>query len=148
MGDFFAGCFGKRSEVISTAVITEGGDSYNCFWQMPFRKSARVEIVNESEKPLSLLYYNIDWIKKDSLPEDAPYFYAQYTQRYPIAGGEPYTLLETTGKEATTSAPSSPCAPAARCGSARATRWSPSTARRFRRCGELAPRITSFAPGG
>ena len=98
VGDFFAGCFGKRSEVISMAVITEGGDSYNCFWQMPFRKSARIEIVNESEKPISLLYYNIDWIKKDSLPADAPYFYAQYTQAYPTGGGEPYTLLETQGK--------------------------------------------------
>lgn len=98
VGDFFGGCFGKRSEVISTAVITEGGDSYNCFWHMPFRKSARVEIVNESDKPLSLLYYNIDWIKRDSLPEDTPYFYAQYTQSYPLETGKPYTLLETEGK--------------------------------------------------
>lgn len=98
VGDFFGGCFGKRSEVISMAVVTEGGDSYNCFWTMPFRKSARVEIVNESDKPLSLLYYNIDWIKKDELPEDTPYFYAQYTQSYPLETGEPYTLLETHGK--------------------------------------------------
>jgi len=98
VGDFFAGCFGKRSEVISTAVIVEGGDSYNCFWHMPFQKSARVEIVNESEKPLSLLYYNIDWIKRDSLPADTPYFYAQYTQSYPLETGQPYTLLETEGK--------------------------------------------------
>ncbi len=98
LGDFFAGCFGKRSEVVSTAVIVEGGDSYNCFWHMPFRKSCRVEIVNESDKPLSLLYYNIDWIKKDSLPEDTPYFYAQYTQSYPLETGQPYTLLETEGK--------------------------------------------------
>jgi hypothetical protein len=65
---------------------------------MPFHKSARVEIVNESDKPLSLLYYNIDWIKKDSLPADTPYFYAQYTQRYPLDPGKPYTLLETRGK--------------------------------------------------
>lgn len=98
VGDFFGGCFGKRSEVVSTAVIVEGGDSYNCFWHMPFHKSARVEIVNESDKPISLLYYNIDWIKKDSLPEDTPYFYAQYTQAYPLETGRPYTLLETTGK--------------------------------------------------
>jgi hypothetical protein len=98
LGDFFGGCFGKRSEVISTAVIVEGGDSYNCFWHMPFHKSARVEIVNESDKPLSLLYYNVDWIKKDTLPEDTPYFYAQYTQSYPVGGGVPYTLLETEGK--------------------------------------------------
>lgn len=98
LGDFFGGCFGRRSELVSTAVIVEGGDSYNCFWHMPFHKSCRVEIVNESEKPLSLLYYNIDWIKKDALPPDTPYFYAQYTQRYPTGGGEPYTLLETEGK--------------------------------------------------
>lgn len=98
VGDFFGGCFGRRSEVISTAVIVEGGDSYNCFWHMPFHESCRVEIVNESEKPLSLLYYNIDWIKKEALPADTPYFYAQYTQRYPTGGGEPYTLLETEGK--------------------------------------------------
>lgn len=98
VGDFFGGCFGKRSEVISMPVIVEGGDSYNCFWHMPFHKSARVEIVNESEKPISLLYYNIDWIKRDSLPADTPYFYAQYTQSYPLETGKPYTLLETKGK--------------------------------------------------
>lgn len=98
VGDFFGGCFGRRSEVISTAVITEGGDSYNCFWHMPFQKSARVEIVNESDKQISLLYYNIDWIKKDYLPENTPYFYAQYTQSYPLETGKPYTLLETEGK--------------------------------------------------
>lgn len=98
VGDFFGGCFGKRSEVISMAVVTQGGDSYNCFWHMPFDKSARVEIVNESDKPISLLYYNIDWIKKDSLPADTPYFYAQYTQSYPLETGRPYTLLETEGK--------------------------------------------------
>jgi len=38
-------------------VIVEDADSYNCFWQMPFRKSARIEVVNQSDKPISLLYY-------------------------------------------------------------------------------------------
>jgi len=98
LGDFFAGCFGKRSEVVSIPVVVEGGDSYNCFWHMPFHKSCRIEIVNESEKPLSLLYYNVDWIKKDKLPEDTPYFYAQYNQSYPLETGKPYTILETEGK--------------------------------------------------
>ncbi len=98
VGDFFANCFGKRTEVISVPVIVEGGDSYNAFWRMPFRKSARVEIENQSEKPLSLLYYNIDWIKLDKLPKDTPYFYAQYRQEYPARKGEDYLLLETNGK--------------------------------------------------
>jgi len=98
VGDFFVNCFGQRREVISLPVVVEDADSYNCFWPMPFRKSARIEIINQSEKPISLLYYNIDWIKKDTLPEDTPYFYAQYRQEYPIEKGKDYLVLETKGK--------------------------------------------------
>lgn len=98
VGDFFANCFGKRTEVISLPVIVDDGDAYNCFWQMPFRKSARVEIVNQGDKPINLLYYNIDWIKRDSLPKDTPYFYAQYRQEYPVEHGKDYVLLDTKGK--------------------------------------------------
>jgi hypothetical protein len=98
VGDFFANCFGRREEVISLPVIVEDADSYNCFWHMPFRKSARIEIVNESEKPINLLYYNIDWIKKDTLPRNTPYFHAQYRQEYPVEKGKDYVVLETKGK--------------------------------------------------
>jgi hypothetical protein len=65
---------------------------------MPFRKSARVEVVNQGEKPISLLYYNIDWIKKERIPDDTPYFYAQYRQEYPVVKGGDYVVLETEGK--------------------------------------------------
>lgn len=65
---------------------------------MPFRKSARVEIVNQGTKPISLLYYNIDWIKKDHIAEDTPYFYAQYRQEYPVEKGKDYVVLDTKGK--------------------------------------------------
>jgi hypothetical protein len=98
VGDFFACGFGRRSEVISLPVVVEDADSYNCFWHMPFRRSARMEIVNQSEKPISLLYFNIDWVKKDSLPEATPYFYAQYRQEYPAQQGQDYVILETQGK--------------------------------------------------
>ncbi|MBE7557918.1 DUF2961 domain-containing protein [bacterium] len=98
VGDFFANAFGKRSEVISLPVVVEDADSYNCFWHMPFKKSIRIEIENQSERPISLLYYNIDWIKKDKLPDDTPYFYAQYRQEYPAVSGRDYLILETEGK--------------------------------------------------
>lgn len=98
LGDFFANSFGKRSEVISLPVIVEDADSYNCFWRMPFRKSARVEIVNQSAKPISLLYYNIDWIELPDLPPDTPYFHAQYRQEYPAVSGRDYVVLDTKGR--------------------------------------------------
>jgi hypothetical protein len=98
-GDFFANCFGKRAEVISLPVIVEDADSYNCFWPMPFRKSVKIEVVNQSkEKNVNLLYYNIDWIKKDRIPASTPYFYARYRQEYPNVSGKDYVILETEGK--------------------------------------------------
>jgi hypothetical protein len=98
LGDFFAGCFGKRAEVISLPVVVTRGSAYNCFWRMPFHKSCRMEIVNQSDKSVNLLYYNIDWLKLDTLPRDTPYFYAQYKQEYPVEQGHDYTVLETQGK--------------------------------------------------
>jgi len=98
LGDFFANCFGKRSQVISLPVCVEDADSYNCYWRMPFRRSIRIEVVNESDKQIRLLYYNIDWIKKDHIPDDVPYFYAQYKQEYPVEQGKDYVVLETDGK--------------------------------------------------
>jgi hypothetical protein len=98
VGDFFANCFGRRSEVVSLPVIVEDADSYNCFWHMPFRESARIEIENQSDRPVGLLYYNIDWIKKDQIAADTPYFYAQYRQEYPVQKGQDYVLLDTKGK--------------------------------------------------
>lgn len=98
LGDFFANAFGIRSEVISLPVIVEDADSYNCYWRMPFRKSARIEVVNESDRPLRGLYHNIDWIQLDELPEDTPYFHAQYRQEHPVENGKDYVILETRGK--------------------------------------------------
>lgn len=98
VGDFFASCFGERREVISFPVVVEDGDSYNSYWHMPFRKSARIEIENQGTKPLSLLYYTIDWIKLDKLPASTPYFYAQYRQEYPVRSGQDYVILDTSGK--------------------------------------------------
>ena len=88
-----------RANVDSLPIkVSSYGRGYNSYWRMPFRKSVRVEVINQSEKKLNLLYYNVDWIKLDSLPEDTPYFYAQYRQEYPVKQGQDYVLLETKGK--------------------------------------------------
>jgi hypothetical protein len=98
MGDFFCNAFGKRYEVASMPVVVGPTGSYNCFWYMPFRKAARIEVVNQGTKPINLLYFNIDWIKKEMMPEDTPYFHAQYRQEYPLENGKDYVLLDTQGK--------------------------------------------------
>jgi hypothetical protein len=96
VGEFFACGFGQRMEVKSLPVIVDDGDSYNCFWRMPFWKSARIEIVNQSEKDIALLYYNIDWVQKPLGPM-TPYFCAQYNQAYPAHPGKDYLILDAEG---------------------------------------------------
>lgn len=97
VGEFFACGFGQRMEVKSLPVIVDDGDSYNCFWRMPFRKSARIEILNQSQKDIALLYFNIDWLQKD-VPADVPYFCAQYNQSFPVTPAKDYLILDAEGK--------------------------------------------------
>jgi len=97
VGEFFGCGFGKRMEVKSLPVVVDDGDSYNCFWRMPFRKSAHMELVNQSEKNISLLYYNVDWVERP-VAEDTPYFCAQYNQSFPVEKGKDYLVLDAQGK--------------------------------------------------
>ncbi len=86
LGDFFAAGFGKRAEVNSTPVVVQGGDAYNCYWAMPFHKSAKITITNQSERPLAALYYQIDYTE-ETVRGDA-YFCAQYRQEFPTKKGD------------------------------------------------------------
>ena len=97
LGDFFAAGFGQRGEVLSLPVLVQGGDAYNCFWPMPFSKHARIEIENQSTLPLNALYYQIDYVRKDALPKDTPYFCAQYRQEFPTRSGRDYLILDAVG---------------------------------------------------
>jgi hypothetical protein len=98
LGDFFAAGFGLRTEIISSPVTVESGDGYNCFWTMPFRKSARITITNEGDKSVRSFYYQIDYTEVPSLPSDAGYFCAQYRNEFPEKTGEDYLILDAEGK--------------------------------------------------
>ncbi|MGE3107462.1 MAG: DUF2961 domain-containing protein [Phycisphaerales bacterium] len=93
VGDFFAAGFGRRAEITSAPVIVQGGDSYNCYWVMPFRTGARVTITNESAKPFTAFYYQVDYTE-ESVPPEAAYFCAQYRQEFPTRRGEDYLILD------------------------------------------------------
>ena len=98
VGDFFAAGFGQRAAVNSAAVVVEGGDAYNCYWPMPFFGSARVEVENQSSKPLNSFYYHVDYLREVSLPAGTPYFCAQYRQEFPCQSGRDYLILDAEGR--------------------------------------------------
>ena len=99
LGDFFGLGHGALFSYNSAPVaVTSNGRAMNCFWRMPFRKSARVTVTNESDKfRCDSLYYYVDWRKTADLPDDVLYFHARYRQATPASPGD-YTLLETTGQ--------------------------------------------------
>ncbi len=98
LGDFFAIGHGMDVELNSMPVrITSEGRARNCYWPMPFRKSARITFTNDGKEPIRSLYYQIDWQKGNSLAADAPYFHARYRQENALKAGR-YLVLDAAGK--------------------------------------------------
>lgn len=59
-GDFFGIGLGKTAVYENFLFANPEGRSFNCFIQMPFKKSARIELVNQSDINLSMVFYDID----------------------------------------------------------------------------------------
>ncbi|HEY3282714.1 MAG TPA: glycoside hydrolase family 172 protein [Armatimonadota bacterium] len=98
INDFFCQGHGMNVEVNSMPIrVTGDGGARNCYFPMPFRRSARVEVANEGEMPVTIYWY-VDWQKLEGLPEDSLYFHARYRQEYPCESGKDYVFLEAEGR--------------------------------------------------
>lgn len=99
LGDFFGVGHGASATFHSRPVVVSSeGRSRSCFWRMPFARSAKFTVTNESAKyRCDSFYFYLDWQKLDQMPADAAYFHAQYRQATPAEPGD-YTLLETEGR--------------------------------------------------
>jgi len=96
IGAFFGVGFGEQKDYISLP-LNETSGGYNCYWPMPFHKSARWTLTNGSSKTLENVFYNIDYTALKSLPADTRHFHAQFRRENPTTPGKNYTVLETTG---------------------------------------------------
>jgi hypothetical protein len=97
IGAFFGVGFGEQKDYISMP-LDETSGGYNCFWPMPFHKSARWTLTNGSGKKIDSFYYNIDYTALDSLPAATRHFHAQFRREYPTTPGRNYTILDTVGE--------------------------------------------------
>jgi hypothetical protein len=99
IGDFFGIGHGVDKPFTSIPIrVTSDGRGRNCYWPMPFKKSARLTVTNESEKRCDAFYYYIDWQKHPSLPDDTAYFHAMYRQEFPCVMGKNYLLADIEGR--------------------------------------------------
>ena len=91
--DFFAVGNDRFAPVNSLAVIVNPTAALNCYWPMPFRRHARVTFTNELTRPLSLLTYQIDFVKTE-VPEQVGYFHAQWRRDTTERSRPLHTILD------------------------------------------------------
>ena len=92
VGDFFACGWGKYAQISSLPVCVNPGSALNCYWNMPFRKSARITMENIGEKQVTV-YYQINYTLTE-VPEDEGYFHAQFRRTNPLPYKEVYTIVD------------------------------------------------------
>lgn len=87
LGDFFCNAHGLRYDVNSMMVCVNPQGGFNCYWPMPFRKSAKITIQNERTEALEGFFYQITYALT-AVPDEAAMFHAQWrrsnaTREYP-----------------------------------------------------------------
>ena len=92
VGDFFACGWETFAQVTSLAVCVNPGRAFNCYWEMPFRKRARITMENLGDEAI-YVYYQINYTLTD-VPDDAAYFHAQFRRVNPLPYKEVYTILD------------------------------------------------------
>jgi len=94
-GDFFAAGWGRGFEPVvnSATVAVNPGSGFNSFWQMPFRKAARLTLENRSATRSLTIYYAIDY-SETAVPAKAGYFHAQFRMGKADPATGDYTLLD------------------------------------------------------
>jgi hypothetical protein len=83
IGDFFGLNTGDYNLYQSAFLNCSSVKALNCYFAMPFRKSARITVTNEGKEQIGAFYSNIDYQLVPSLPERSLYFHAQYRQATP-----------------------------------------------------------------
>jgi len=92
LGDFFACGWNAPALVSSLAVCVNPKNGFNCYWEMPFRKSCKITVTNLADAIITL-YYQITYTLTD-VPEDTAYFHAQFCRINPLPYQGVYTILD------------------------------------------------------
>jgi hypothetical protein len=106
IGEFF-GQGWNESYPFSSLPLAAGpreGRAMVSYFQMPFAKSARIEIQNDSERSIDAFYYYIDYAEVKQLPPNTGYFHAWYHHELTEAqtyGENEWSLLGPEGKNTT-----------------------------------------------
>lgn len=93
LGDFFCNGWGVRCNVNSLPIAVNPAGGFNSYWEMPFRRHARITLESLSPDPIAGFYYQIDYTLTD-VPADRAYLHAQWRRDNPLPYKQVHTLLD------------------------------------------------------
>jgi hypothetical protein len=94
LGDFFCNGFGTRCNVNSLPIVVNPTGGMNCYFPMPFRRSALITIENQHDQEIKNLFYQFTYSLTEDLPEETGYFHAQWRRTDSVTRGTDHVLLD------------------------------------------------------
>ena len=93
LGDFFCNGWCVRCNVSSLAVSVNPAGGFNSYWEMPFRRRARVTVENLTGEEIKGFFYQITYTLTE-VPDDVAYMHAQWRRSNPLPYKAVHTLLD------------------------------------------------------
>lgn len=93
LGDFFLHGAGEMVPMETALLASPEGRSFVSYVPMPFRRSARVVVTNESPRQVNLIFYDINYRRLARQPDDALYFHAWWSRDRATTLGQDFRIL-------------------------------------------------------
>ncbi|HEX5171580.1 MAG TPA: glycoside hydrolase family 172 protein [Cyclobacteriaceae bacterium] len=92
LGDFFGVGLGRKVAFQNALFSDPEGRSFNCYIPMPYRTAAKIQIVNDSDKPFTLFYdFNFQQVQKHAA--DVLYFHSFWRRENKTQLGKDFEIL-------------------------------------------------------
>ncbi len=93
LGDFFGAIGGRTGKLENELFADPEGRSFNCYIPMPFGRSARITLTNESDRTVEALFYDVDVLMTQKPDPDALYFHAIFRRERWTEPGRDFEIL-------------------------------------------------------
>jgi D-arabinan exo alpha-(1,3)/(1,5)-arabinofuranosidase (non-reducing end) len=93
LGDFFCQGWGEYAHISSQPIAVNPNGGLNSYWEMPYRKAARIELENVGPSA-AVVYFQIDYELVD-VDDSAGYLHAQWRRSNPLPYRDVHVVLDT-----------------------------------------------------
>lgn len=93
LADFFCTALGRNTAFENIWFSNPEGRSFNCRIPMPFKKSMKIMVTNETDKDLGMFFYDVNYTLGEEHGPNVPYFHAHYRRENPTSLLQDYEIL-------------------------------------------------------